>query len=113
VAGALDQMLQLFPANADHYTDSVANRLSQYSEYRNYNHTASITFRKVGEKYNLSFGVDFLPQHSKLNYKYMGRNIPKSPVPSITLRQTSTSSTISTSRHSSVSTTVDVLSSLP
>ena len=77
VAGALDQMLQLYPANADHYTDSVANRLSQYSEYRNYNHTASITFRKVGEKYNLSFGVDFLPQHSKLNYKYMGKEYPE------------------------------------
>ena len=77
VAGALDQMLQLYPANADFYTDSVANRLSQYSEYRNYNHTASISFRKIGEKYNLSFGVDFLPQHSKLNYKYMGKEYPE------------------------------------
>ena len=77
VAGALDQMLQLFPANADAYTDSVANRLSQYSEYRNDNHTASVSFRKVGEKYNLSFGVDFLPQHTTLDYKYMGTDYPE------------------------------------
>ncbi|MBQ9642216.1 MAG: TonB-dependent receptor [Bacteroidaceae bacterium] len=77
VAGALDAMLQLYPSNADHYTDSVANRLSQYSEYRNYNHTASISFRKVGDQYNLSFGVDFLPQHSTLNYKYMGKEYPE------------------------------------
>ena len=77
VAGALDQMLQLYAANADAYTDSVANRLSQYSEYRNYNHTASVSFRKVGDRYNLSFGVDFLPQHSTLDYKYMGKEYPE------------------------------------
>ena len=77
VAGALDYMLQMYAANSDAYTDSVANRLSQFSEYRNFDHTASITFRKVGEKYNLSFGLDFLPQHSTLNYKYMGKEYPQ------------------------------------
>ena len=77
VAGALDYMLQEYQANSDFYTDSVANRLSQFSEYRNFDHTASISFRKVGDQYNLSFGVEFLPQHSTLNYKYMGKAYPE------------------------------------
>ena len=39
-------------------TDSVANRLSQFSEYRNYNQTISLSFRKVREHYNFSAGFD-------------------------------------------------------
>ena len=58
-------------------TDSVANRLSQFSEYRNYNQTISLSFRKVREHYNLSAGFDLLPQRSTLNYKYMGYTYPE------------------------------------
>ena len=58
-------------------TDSVANRLSQFSEYRNYNQTISFSFRKVRELYNFSLGVDLLPQRSTLNYKYMGYEYPE------------------------------------
>ncbi len=57
--------------------DSVANRLSQFSEYRNYNQTISLSFRKVREHYNLSAGFDLLPQRSTLNYKYMGYTYPE------------------------------------
>ena len=58
-------------------TDSVANRLSQFSEYRNYNQTINLSFRRVREKYNFSVGLDLLPQRSTLNYKYMGYAYPE------------------------------------
>lgn len=77
VAGALNQMIQegLLP-NTDQATIEKADSLSQYSEYRNFNHTVGLSFRKVGEQYNLSFGFDLLPQHSTLDYKYMGKDFP-------------------------------------
>lgn len=78
IAGAIDYMLSHgIEPNYDAYTDSLADRLSQYSQYRNFNHTATISFRKVGDAYNFSVGVDFLPQHSELKYKYMGTEHPK------------------------------------
>ena len=78
ITGALDYMLSHgFEPNYDFYTDSIANRLSQYSVYKNYNHRAAISFRKVGDQYNLSVGVEFLPQHSTLDYKYMGKEYPR------------------------------------
>ena len=58
-------------------TDSIANRLSQFSEYRNYNQTINLSFRRVREKYNFSIGLDFLPQRTTLNYKYMGYTYPE------------------------------------
>lgn len=58
-------------------TDSVANRLSQYSEYRNYNQTINISFRKVRDNYNFSVGLDAMPRRSTLNYKYMGTEYPE------------------------------------
>lgn len=53
------------------------DKLSQYSEYRNYNQNISLQFRRVREKYNLSIGVDALPQMTKLEYKYMGHEYPE------------------------------------
>ena len=58
-------------------TDSVADRLSQFSEYRNYTHTLNLSFRRVREKYNFSIGLDFIPQRTTLNYKYMGHDYPE------------------------------------
>ncbi len=58
-------------------TDSVANRLSQFSEYRNYNQTINVSFRRVRENYNFSVGLDFLPQRTTLNYQYMGYVYPQ------------------------------------
>ena len=58
-------------------TDSVANRLSQYSEYRNYNQTINVSFRKVRDSYNFSIGLDAMPRRSTLNYKYMGHEYPE------------------------------------
>jgi len=77
VAGALDDMLRngLLPNNDDK-TRSKADSLSQYSEYRNFNHTIGLSFRKVTDQANFSIGVDLLPQHSTLDYKYMGKDYP-------------------------------------
>ena len=58
-------------------TDSVANRLSQYSEYRNYNQTINVSYRKVRDSYNFSIGLDAMPRRSTLNYKYMGYEYPE------------------------------------
>ena len=58
-------------------TDSVANRLSQFSEYRNYNQTINFSFRRVRDTYNFSIGFDLLPQRTTLNYKYMGYEYPE------------------------------------
>lgn len=77
VAGALDQMLnEGYIPNSDKVTQSKADSLSQYSEYRNFNHTISLSFRKVTDKINFSAGFDLLPQHSTLDYKYMSKDYP-------------------------------------
>lgn len=76
IDGAIDYLLSHghFLNGAD--VDSAANKLSQYSVYKNFNHTASISFRKVTDAYNFSVGMDFLPQHTALDYKYMGTEYP-------------------------------------
>ena len=53
-----------------------ARKLSQFSEYKNYNHTVSLSFRKISDYFNFSAGIDFLPQRSVLDYKYMGNKYP-------------------------------------
>lgn len=55
--------------------DTVA--LSQFSEYKNYNQSISAQFRRVRESYNFSVGFDAYPQHTVLNYKYMGKEYPE------------------------------------
>jgi len=67
VAGAVDYLL------SQELTYNKVDNLSQFSEYHNYNHTASISFRKIGSQYNISAGIDFMPQSSTLDYK--GNNI--------------------------------------
>lgn len=72
IAGALDQLL----SNPVH-VQTYDSRLSQFSEYRNMDHTIGLTFRMTRDKYNLNVGFELLPQHSELNYKYMGTEYPK------------------------------------
>lgn len=67
VAGAVDYLLS---QDLNYKKDE---NLSQFSEYHNYFHTASLSFRKIGDQYNLSAGIDFMPQSSTLDYK--GHNI--------------------------------------
>lgn len=51
------------------YEDHKVDSLGKYAEYRYYNHDASVSLRFIREKYQLTAGVSFQPQHSILSYK--------------------------------------------
>lgn len=51
------------------YEQHRVDSLGKYAEYRYYNHDASVSLRFIREKYQLSAGVSFQPQHSLLSYK--------------------------------------------
>lgn len=66
--------LQTFPwtlgeALPADYRSHAVDSLGKYAEYRYYNHDASVALRFIREKYQLSAGVSFQPQNSKLSYK--------------------------------------------
>ena len=76
INGAIDYLLTNGHKLYGSDENEEAEKLSQYSEYKNYNHTVSVSFRKVTDFFNFSVGLDFLPQHSVLDYKYMGTQYP-------------------------------------
>ena len=49
------------------------DKLSRYSEYRNYTHDIQVMMRFVRQKYNLNFGVMIQPQRSKFIQDYQGK----------------------------------------
>lgn len=51
------------------YERNEVDSLGKYAEYRYYNHDASVSLRFIREKYQLSAGMSFQPQSSKLSYK--------------------------------------------
>ena len=57
--------LPLPPGYDAHEVDS----LGKYAEYRYYNHDASVALRFVRQKWQLSAGMSFQPQHTVLSYK--------------------------------------------
>lgn len=65
-----------FMADAEYMMRDTVE-LSQFSEYRNYNQTISLQFRRVRDNYNLNIGLQALPQRTTLNYKYMGHEYPE------------------------------------
>ena len=52
------------------------DELSQFSEYRNYEQRITTMLRFIRTKYNFNVGVDVIPLHTTLNYKYMGKEYP-------------------------------------
>lgn len=72
----IDAVLR-FMDEVKHYELRDTAALSQFSEYRNYNQNFSIQLRRVRKEYNLNIGIDFQPQHTVLNYKYMGKEYPE------------------------------------
>ena len=48
------------------------DKLSRFSEYRNYTHTAEIMFRVVRKSYNLNVGFQVIPQRSHFTQDYKG-----------------------------------------
>ena len=53
----------------DNYESSEVDSLGRYAEYRYYNHDASVALRFIREKWQLSAGMSFPPQHPVLSYK--------------------------------------------
>ena len=51
------------------------DKLSRYSEYRNYTHDIQVMMRFIRQKYNLNFGVMILPQRSKFIQDYQGKYV--------------------------------------
>jgi hypothetical protein len=61
-----------FPSLPLDYEQYLDKDLSRYSTYRNMNHEVSAMTRFVTDKMNLSVGATWLPQQSRMKYKYMG-----------------------------------------
>lgn len=76
IDGAIDYLLSNGHELQGAGVNTQADSLSQYSVYKNFDHTASISFRKVTDYFNFSAGIDLLPQRSVLDYKYMGKEFP-------------------------------------
>ncbi len=51
------------------YENHAVDSLGKYAEYRYYNHDASVSLRFLRQKYQLSAGMSFQPQSSKLTRK--------------------------------------------
>jgi hypothetical protein len=51
------------------------DKLSRYSEYRNYTHDIQVMMRFIRQKYNLNFGVMVQPQRSKFIQDYQGKYV--------------------------------------
>lgn len=58
----------MLPENLDLYLD---NNLSRYSTYRTQKHELGVMFRYVTSKMNVNAGVNWLPQYTELDYKYL------------------------------------------
>ena len=58
----------------DNYQQYKSDSLSQMSHYENFDQTIQLQLRKVTDNLNLTFGLSALPQHSKMNYDYMGKD---------------------------------------
>lgn len=59
-------LLDPLPAS---YLNNEIDSLGKYAEYRYYNHEIELALRFIREKYQLSAGVRFQPQHTVLSYK--------------------------------------------
>ena len=53
--------------------DYKSDKLSQFSEYKNYIHTGEVMLRVVRDAYNLNIGMQVVPQKSRLDYRYQGK----------------------------------------
>lgn len=61
-----------FPALPEGYENYRDEDLSRFSIYRNMRHEVELMFRYVTEKMNLNAGVTWMPQSSRMTYRYLG-----------------------------------------
>ena len=62
------------PFLPEDYQQYIDNDLSRYSTYRTQKHEAQVMLRYVTDKVNMNAGVSFIPQHTELDYKYLGKD---------------------------------------
>lgn len=60
------------PSLPNDYMQYIDNDLSRYSTYRTQKHEAQVMLRYVTDKMNLNAGVSWIPQETKMDYKYLG-----------------------------------------
>ena len=72
VYGAWGNYLGRLDGELGDYRD---DKLSRYSEYRNYTHDIQVMMRFIRQKYNLNFGVMIQPQRSKFIQDYQGKYV--------------------------------------
>ena len=70
--GAWGNYLRRLDGELGDYRD---DKLSRYSEYRNYTHDIQVMMRFIRQKYNLNFGVMIQPQRSKFIQDYQGKYV--------------------------------------
>ena len=61
-----------FPSLPQGYEEYIDNDLSRHSVYRNTRHDVQLMLRYVTDKINLSAGVTWMPQSSRMSYRYQG-----------------------------------------
>ena len=59
----------------DDYERYRSVELSRFATYENMDHDITAQLRLIRDKYNMNVGITLLPQHSKMNYQYMGYDI--------------------------------------
>ena len=59
----------------DDYERYRSEELSRFATYENMDHDITAQLRLIRDKYNMNVGITLLPQHSKMNYQYMGYDI--------------------------------------
>ena len=59
----------------DDYERYRSEELSRFATYENMDHDITAQLRLIRDKYNMNVGFTLLPQHSKMNYQYMGYDI--------------------------------------
>lgn len=63
-----------FPMIPEDYKDYLDKQQSQYQEYYNFDHEAQVMFRVNRDNYQFNAGFTVLPQTSKMDYKYLGKD---------------------------------------
>lgn len=70
----IDYMFDDFPMLPEDYKAYLDKQQSQYQEYYNFDHEAQVMFRVNRDNYQFNAGFTVLPQTSKMDYKYLGKD---------------------------------------
>ena len=69
-----DSLLKNLGYLPEDYLTSIADSLSRYSDDQNYNHNIELSLRVNSGSLNMQAGLQFQPQHQKIEYRYLGHD---------------------------------------